>query len=227
MTNVLVTGAGRGIGLEFARRFAAAGAHVHATVRDLGRADALRALGTAVTVHVCDVTSDAHVGALADLLGDTPIDVLINNAGVLHGRNAALDTLEIADLEATLRVNTVAPVRVIKALAGNVARSERRLIVNVSSRMGSIGEASGGNVCAYRTSKAALNMAVKALSFELADRGITAIAVHPGWVQTDMGGPSAALTVAESVAGLMAVIDRVGIGDTGSFINYDGSPIPW
>ena len=132
----------------------------------------------------------------------------------------------VADLEETLRVNTVAPVRVMRALAGNVARSERKLIVNISSRMGSIGEASGGNY-SYRASKAALNMAVKILANDLKARGVTAIVVHPGWVRTDMGGSSAALSVEQSVKGLMKVIDRVGICDTGSFINHDGSRIPW
>ena len=226
MSNILITGAGRGIGLEFARRFADDGAHVHATVRDLAKADGLRALGASATIHTCDVTSDAHVGALADLLGDTPIDVLVNNAGILRGRNESLDTLDVADLEETLRVNTVAPVRVTQALAGNVARSQRKLIVNISSRMGSISEASGNNY-SYRTSKAALNMAMKILSNDLKGRGVTAIVVHPGWVQTDMGGPSASLTVGQSVDGLMKVIDKVGLRDTGSFINHDGSRIPW
>lgn len=226
MSNILITGAGRGIGLEFARRFAAAGAHIHATVRDLARADALRALGAPVTVHSCDVTSDAHVEALADRLGDTPIDILINNAGILLNRGESFDSLDVADLEETLRVNTVAPVRVMRALAGHVARSERKLIVNISSRMGSISEASGSNY-SYRASKAALNMAVKILSNDLKDRGVTAIVVHPGWVRTDMGGASAALSVEQSVDGLMKVIDKVGIRDTGSFINHDGSRIPW
>ena len=226
MNNVLITGAGRGIGLEFARRFAAAGAHVHATVRDLAKADALRALGASATIHTCDVTSDAHVGALADLLGDTPIDILINNAGILLGRGETFDTLEVADLEETLRVNTVAPVRVMQVLAGNVARSERKLIVNISSRMGSVSEASGGNY-SYRASKAALNMAVKILANDLKSMGVTAIVVHPGWVRTDMGGSSAALSVKESVDGLMKVIDKIGLRDTGCFINYDGSRIPW
>ena len=114
----------------------------------------------------------------------------------------------------------------MQALAGNVARSERKLIVNISSRMGSISEASGGNY-SYRTSKAALNMAVKILANDLKNRGVTAIVVHPGWVRTDMGGPSAALSVKESVDGLMKVIDSVGVRDTGSFINHDGSRIPW
>jgi len=226
MQNVLITGAGRGIGLEFARRFVAAGCHVHATVRDLSKADALRALGDAVTIHTCDVTSTANVEALADLLGDTPIDVLINNAGVLLSRGDSFGNIDLGAFEEVLRVNTVAPVRVAQALAGNVARSDKKLIVNISSRMGSISEG-GAGAYSYRTSKAALNMAMATIAKDLQGQGVTVIVVHPGWVRTDMGGSSASLSVEQSVDGLMNVIDGVGLADTGSFINYDGTSIPW
>lgn len=226
MTTVLITGAGRGIGLEFAKRFVQAGASVHGTVRDPSKAEALAALGNAVTVHQCDVTSDADVAALAESLSATPIDILINNAGVFLGRGDTLSTIDLAAFEETLRVNTIAPVRVVRDLAGHVAKSDRKLIVNISSRMGSIGDG-GSGAYAYRTSKAALNMAMATMARDLAADGVTVILVHPGWVQTDMGGSSAAITVQQSVDGLMNVIDRARPSDNGAFYNYDGSAIEW
>ncbi|MCY4238078.1 MAG: SDR family oxidoreductase [Rhodospirillaceae bacterium] len=226
MTNVLITGAGRGIGLELARRFLAAGARVNATVRDMAKADSLRSLGNMVTINVCDVTSDADVSALAEGLADKPIDVLINNAGILLNRGEAFGNIDLEAFEEVLRVNTIAPIRVAQAFADNVAASSKKLIVNVSSRMGSIGE---GGVAAYsyRASKAALNMAMTTIAKDLEGQGVTVIVVHPGWVRTDMGGSSASLSVEESVDGLMHVIDSVSMVDTGSFFNYDGTSIQW
>ncbi|MCY4310470.1 MAG: SDR family oxidoreductase [Rhodospirillaceae bacterium] len=226
MTNVLITGAGRGIGLELARRFLAAGARVNATVRDMAKADSLRSLGNRVTINVCDVTSDADVSALAEGLADKPIDVLINNAGILLNRGEAFGNIDLEAFEEVLRVNTIAPIRVAQAFADNVAASSKKLIVNVSSRMGSIGE---GGVAAYsyRASKAALNMAMTTIAKDLEGQGVTVIVVHPGWVRTDMGGSSASLSVEESVDGLMHVIDSVSMVDTGSFFNYDGTSIQW
>jgi len=226
MTTVLITGAGRGIGLEFAKRFVETGASVHGTVRDTTKAGALTALGDSVTVHQCDVTSDADVSALASSLSDTPIDILINNAGVFLGRGDTVSTIDLAALEETLRVNTIAPVRVVRDLAGQVAKSNRKLIVNVSSRMGSISEG-GAGAYSYRTSKAALNMAMSTMARDLAGDGVTVIQVHPGWVQTDMGGATAAIAVQESVDGLMNVIDRAVPSDNGAFYNFDGSSIDW
>lgn len=226
MKNVLITGAGRGLGLEFTRRFVGAGAHVHATVRDLSKADDLRAFGDAVTIHTCDVTSQAHVDALSDLLGDTPIDVLINNAGILLNRGDAFGGIDLSVFEKVMSVNTIAPIRVAQAFADNVARSDRKLIVNISSRMGSISEG-GSGAYSYRTSKAALNMAMVTIAKDLEGQGVTVIVVHPGWVRTDMGGPSAAISPEESVDGLLQVIGSVDVSQTGRFFNYDGSGIPW
>ncbi len=226
MTNVLITGAGRGIGLEFARRFVADGAQVNATVRDMAKADSLRSLGNMVTINVCDVTSDADVSALAEGFADKPIDILINNAGILLNRGEAFGNIDLEAFEEVLRVNTIAPIRVAQAFADNVAASSKKLIVNVSSRMGSIGE---GGVAAYsyRASKAAMNMAMTTIAKDLEGQGVTVVVVHPGWVRTDMGGSSASLSVEESVDGLMHVIDSVSMVDTGSFFNYDGTSIPW
>ena len=225
MQNVLITGAGRGLGLEFARRFAAAGAHVHATVRDLANADDLRALGDSVTIHTCDVRSHAHVEALADLLGDTPLDVLVNNAGILLNRGDIFGSIDLDVFEEVLRVNTISPIRVAQALAHNVAASEKRLIVNISSRMGSISEG-GSGAYSYRTSKAALNMAMTTIARDLKAQGVTVIVVHPGWVRTDMGGSSAPRSVGKGAASIVWAAEIDADGPTGGFFR-DGKPIAW
>ncbi|MDH3474704.1 MAG: SDR family oxidoreductase, partial [Rhodospirillales bacterium] len=159
-------------------------------------------------------------------MADLAVDLLINNAGVYGPRD---DTKKVAfdRWGEVFEVNTIAPLRVAQRFLEQVARSERKLIVNISSRMGSIGDNTGGGEYIYRSSKAALNMVVKSLSVDLAGRGVTVVAFHPGWVQTDMGGPSAVITPEESVAGMRAVIEGLTPADTGRFLNYDGSEIPW
>jgi NAD(P)-dependent dehydrogenase (short-subunit alcohol dehydrogenase family) len=226
MPNVLITGANRGIGLEFARSFAADGWSVHACCRQPDKAAALKALAGEVAVHRLDVTDGLQVAGLARELADRPIDLLLNNAGI-YGPRTGFGETDYDEWAPVFRVNTMAPLRMAERFVAQVARSERRLIANVSSRMGSIGDNSRGGSYIYRSSKAALNMVVKSLSADLAGRGIAVVAFHPGWVQTDMGGPEAAITAAESVAGMRAVIERLGPADNGKFFNYDGSEIPW
>jgi NAD(P)-dependent dehydrogenase (short-subunit alcohol dehydrogenase family) len=121
----------------------------------------------------------------------------------------------------------MAPLRLAERFVEQVAQSERKLIVNISSNLGSIAENSSGGRYVYRSSKAALNMVAKSLSIDLADRGISVVMFHPGWVQTDMGGPKAAVTADESVAGMRAVIERLTSADSGRFFTYDGTEIPW
>jgi NAD(P)-dependent dehydrogenase (short-subunit alcohol dehydrogenase family) len=226
MPSVLITGANRGIGLEFARSFAADGWSVHACCRQPDKAAALKALAGEVAVHRLDVTDGLQVAGLARELADQPIDLLLNNAGIYGPRTGFAQT-DYDEWAPVFRVNTMAPLRMAERFVAQVARSERRLIVNISSKMGSIGDNSRGGSYIYRSSKAALNMVAKSLSVDLAGRGIAVVAFHPGWVQTDMGGPEAALTVAESVAGMRAVIERLGPADNGKFFNYDGGEIPW
>lgn len=231
MSTVLITGANRGLGLEFTRQYAAAGWRVHAACRNPATADALNGVASessgAVTVHSLDVTDGGRIAAVADALRDEPVDVLINNAGVYGERGGSFGDIDYASWEDTLRTNVLGPMRVAEAFVGQVVRGERRVIACISSTMGSIAENSSGGSYVYRSSKAALNAVVKSLALDLADRGIAVVAFHPGWVATDMGGAKASLSPAESVGALRTQIDRLTPADTGRFLNYDGSEIPW
>jgi NAD(P)-dependent dehydrogenase (short-subunit alcohol dehydrogenase family) len=226
MPTLLVTGANRGLGLEFARSYAADGWTVHAAVRDPAKAGALKGLKGKIEVHAAEVTDGKSVAALAKALGKTPIDLLINNAGVYLDRNSNLGGLDFGAWEETFRVNTLAPIRVAEALVGNVAASQKKVMAFITSRMGSIAE-NGGASYAYRASKAALNMAVSCLALDLKGKGVTCLLLHPGWVQTDMGGSSAAVSIPDSIKGMRKVIDKAGTAETGKFFNFEGAGVAW
>lgn len=220
MPTVLITGASRGIGREFARRYAADGWRVVATCREPSASD----LGGAV--YPLDVEDPASVAALRAELEGEPIDLLINNAGVFGPRGVTVGSIDFEAWDAVLRTNVLGAIRVAEAFAPNVAASQRRTMAFLSSRMGSIADSGGGEYI-YRSSKAALNMAVRSLSVDLSGKGVICLLFHPGWVRTDMGGPSAAIDAAASVAGMRAVIDRATTADTGRFFSYDGTDLPW
>ena len=223
-TTVLVTGANRGIGLEYARQFAAKGYEVIGTVRD--PADAKELSAVADRVELLDVVDATSVAALARRLNGLPVDVLVNNAGMLGRVDVSVDKVDFAMMEQTLAVNTLGPLRVTQALLPNLRAGRRRVVVNMSSDLGSI-ELSDGRWYAYRASKAALNQVTRTLSAELAPEGFVCVVLHPGWVRTDMGGPSATYSAHESVAGLVAVIEKLGPADNGRFYDFKGTPIPW
>jgi NAD(P)-dependent dehydrogenase (short-subunit alcohol dehydrogenase family) len=177
-------------------------------------------------VHALDVIDEYQLAALARSLSDEAIDVLINNAGVggfedSYGNTPTTDWLE------TLRVNAIAPLHVAEQLIPHLERGQRRLIVNITSKMGSIADNSSGGSYAYRTSKAALNMVAKSMAQDLATKRIIVVLFHPGWVRTDMGGPQALLPPKASVAGMRAKIATLTAADSGKFFNYDGKPLPW
>ncbi len=230
MPSVLITGANRGIGLAFARSFAADGWRVRACCRDPDRAEDLAALSAdragAVTLHRLDVTDGPGIASLSRELADKAIDVLVNNAGVM-GPRTGFGEMDYDGWLPVFETNTLAPMRMAEGFVEQVAKSGRKLIVNISSIMGSIAENTGGGAIIYRSSKAALNMVAKSLSVELAPRGITVIVFHPGWVGTDMGGPDAAVTPGESVEGMRTVIARVTPNDSGRFFKFDGHEIQW
>ncbi|MFT6579749.1 MAG: NAD(P)-dependent dehydrogenase (short-subunit alcohol dehydrogenase family) [Alphaproteobacteria bacterium] len=221
MPTVLITGANRGLGREFARQFRALDWRVIATCRDPAGS------GLQGDVHALDVTDGASVQALAKSLAGEPIDLLLNNAGIYGPRDSDFGNIDFDAWDEVMRVNTLAPLRVAEALADNVLRSERKQMVFISSMMGSLAQTSGGDGFIYRSSKAGLNMAVKILSNHLKPRGATCVMFHPGWVRTDMGGPSAAIDPVVSVSGMMNVIKRLKPEDSGRFINYDGFDFPW
>jgi NAD(P)-dependent dehydrogenase (short-subunit alcohol dehydrogenase family) len=221
MPCVLITGAGRGIGLELARQYAGAGWRVIATIRDPAQGRALPGSET----HLLDVTDAPAVKRLAVELRGTPIDVLLCNAGI-GSPGDVVGALDAEKFTRVLQVNTIAPLALAEAFVDHVAASEMKLMVMVSNRMGSIAQASGGRY-AYRASKAALNMVVKALSSDLAPRAIRVIALHPGWVRTDMGTSAAQLSPEESVSGLRRVIAGLKAGDSGRFLTHEGVELPW
>lgn len=226
MPTVLVTGANRGIGLEFVKSFVADGWRVHACARNIEKAKEVRALDGDVVFHKLDVTNGLKVASLARTLAEETIDVLINNAGV-YGPRTGFGETDYEEWAAVLQVNTLAPLRMVERFVGLVERSERKTVVNISSRMGSISQNTSGGSYIYRSSKAALNMVTKTLANDLAGRGLTVISFHPGWVQTDMGGDGASIPPAESVRGMRKVIDGLSPADNGKFFNYDGALLEW
>ncbi len=232
MAAILVTGSNRGLGLEWAGQYAAAGWRVYATCRHPEEADALWRLSTAhrnLSVHRLDVTHEEEIAALAGELAGEPIDILLNNAGVYLEKflDEPLDNIDYDSWEETFRVNTLGPMRVSAAFTEHVARSQHRLVVVITSHMGSIAEISTSGSYAYRSSKAALNAAMTGLSLALQPRGIGVLLLHPGWVQTRMGGPGATLTTHTSVSGMRKLVENFRLADTGHFYRFDGSTIPW
>lgn len=219
-----VTGANRGIGLELVRKLIAKGATVIATVRE--RAAGLELVETGARVLELDVTDPNSIDALASKLGDTPIDVLINNAGV-SSTSKLLTDCRAPELARVFCVNATGPVLVAGALLPLLRRGGRRLIVNISSQLASIQNNNGGSSYGYRASKAALNMLTVSMANELRPEGFTCICMHPGWVKTRMGGDQAPMSVEQSARCILDQCDRFTPADSGSFRNYDGSTLPW
>jgi NAD(P)-dependent dehydrogenase (short-subunit alcohol dehydrogenase family) len=239
MPTVLITGANRGLGLEFARQYAADGWRVIACARRPAEAAELNELaldsGARVTVHAADVGEHAQLEALAQELHGTPIDVLINNAGVMGRESFAEKGLatqsfgqsDYEDWQRTFRINVLGPMKMAEAFVDNVAASEQKKIVTLTSIVGSIGQSSFGGLYAYRSSKSAANSVMKAMAMDLKRRGIVALPVHPGWVRTDIGGPRGELDVVTSVTGLRKVIAGLTPADAGRFLQWDGRELPW
>jgi NAD(P)-dependent dehydrogenase (short-subunit alcohol dehydrogenase family) len=227
MPSVLITGANRGLGLEFARQYARDGYRVFATTRKSEPALALlQKQHDKLSVHTLEVTDAGSVRALATELAREPIDVLINNAGTMGPKAQSLGKLDYEGMLETLQINTIAPLRIAEAFVDNVARSERKLMVAITSGMGSISDSSGGSY-AYRASKAALNMSFHNLGLDLKSRGVIAIVINPGWVQTDMGGKQAPTKVEDSISAMRKVFDGLTLADAGSFKNYRGNEYAW
>lgn len=224
---VLITGASRGLGLEFARQYAADGWRVIATCRAPKQARALATLPGDIKVRPLDVTDATAVRGLARKLKSEAIDVLINNAGIYGPRDAAFGKVDFEAWQEAFRINVMAPMLISEILAEHVARSKKRSIVTITSRMGSIALTDSGGGYIYRSSKAAANMVMKGLAATLEPRGIVVALIHPGWVRTDMGGAGAHLSPEESVSAMRRVIEGLGPKDSGRFFNYDGSELPW
>ena len=229
MATIVITGANRGIGLHLARLHAERGDHVIAGCRRPEAARPLAELAARTDLQTVrlDVTMADHVGELRRALGDRPLDMLINNAGVIGpDRQSAFD-MDFRGWLRTLEVNTLGPLRVTQALLPNLRRIRNSRIVTLSSRMAALTEAGGSDRIAYRSSKTALNRAMQALAADLADSGTIVVLLHPGWVGTDMGGPRAPLTPQQSATRLVAIMDALSPADSGRFIDIDGNDAPW
>ncbi len=221
---VVVTGANRGLGLEFAKQFMEAGAHVVGTARNPEAAMALVATGARVLT--LDVTDDESVAEFTKEVGDGPVHLLINNAGT-SGRSLSETTSPHERIRRVMDVNTLGPVRVTTALLPNLKAAKSGIVVNVSSRLGSLAENTSGSFNGYRESKAALNMYSRSLAAEQRENGLIVIPVSPGWVRTDMGGPDATLSPEESISGLRKVIEGLKPEQSGLFLNHDGAVLDW
>lgn len=226
MPTVLITGASRGIGLEFARQYADDGWRVLACCRKPAATEELKTMDGHVELFTLDVTDEIGVRGLAREL-DHSIDVVINNAGIYGPRGAVAGEIDDADWDQVMRTNVYAPLRVAAAFRPHLQRGAGKKLVNISSRMGSIGDNTSGGNYPYRSSKAALNQVMKSIAVEWQADGICVLLFHPGWVQTDMGGSEAQVTPEDSVAGMRRQIAAAGARDTGRFLGYDGTEIPW
>ncbi|MFO0834240.1 MAG: SDR family oxidoreductase [Phycisphaerales bacterium] len=223
-TTSLVTGATRGIGLEFARQLSERGDVVLATARDPKNAGELTSFR--LSIGGLDVSDPISIEGLTEALAGRPIDVLINNAGV-GSPTKSINDCTADELQRVFMINSVAPILVAKAVLPSLRLGKRKLIVNISSQLASITNNTGGSSYAYRASKAALNQLNKSLANELGPEGFTCVVVHPGWVRTDMGGPSAPILPPDSVKMLLKLIDGLTPADNGKFFNNDGTVLPW
>lgn len=225
---ILITGANRGIGLEYVKQYAASGCQVYATVRDPAKATALQQLATQyanVQVLALDVATVAAIRDLAGQLSAITVDILISNAGT-YPESTFGKTDPQAWLEA-FQVNTLTTYYLAEAFLPQLRRASQAKLIAMTSKMGSIEDNGSGGEYIYRSSKTALNMVVKSLALDLREFNIAVAALHPGWVRTDMGGPNGLIDTATSVRGLRQVIEHLTCGQSGQFIAYDGKSIPW
>lgn len=231
MSTVMITGASRGLGLEFCRQYSILGWNVIACCRVPDRATELNKLAVdnpKIRVYEMDVLDRNHIETLSSGLDDLTIDVLIANAGVYGDkRGHEFGNLDYEDWIKTLETNVLGVVKVAEAFLSNLRRSPSPRFAVLSSQMGSISDNSSGGSLLYRSSKAALNAVMKSLSIDLHHDNIGVLVFHPGWVKTDMGGPQALIDAETSVTGMINQISDFNMMNTGQFITYDGSQLPW
>ncbi|MGZ9720488.1 SDR family oxidoreductase [Rhizobium miluonense] len=221
---VLVTGASRGLGKALAELYAGDGWRVLACARQQ-----LPGAAASMLPYPLDVSDAVSIETLGKILEGTAIDIVINNAAV-RGDTGGLMSLRADDFMEVMRINALAPLLVAQALKPNLLAGRRKLLVNISSRAGSLAEGTlddDDGDYAYRCSKAALNMATVKLAQDFQREGIAVISLHPGWIRTDMGGPDAVVDIAQSAQGLKGLIDTATMADSGSFRAYDGRTVSW
>ena len=231
MKNILITGANRGIGFEFVKQLTAEEHHIIATCREPSTAGELNAWcqkHPQVTVHQLDVTNDESIQALASELAGQPIDWLINNAGISGNSGVTVGNIERDNFLNVFDTNCLSPLKVSELFLPQLNLSTEKLIICVSSRMGSISDNQRGKSYAYRSSKAALNCAMHSFAIDVADLGIQVLLLHPGWVQTNMGGNDAELTTEESVERMLGVIEKNKTNNhADALLSHNGEVIEW
>ena len=223
MKTVIITGANRGIGLELTKQFLRQNSKVHATYREEFE-NLSKIENDNLILHKVDVRNADEIDELVSSVNGG-VDVLINNAGIADGRWQSIAQIDMAQALEVINVNSIAPVRVTQKFQNKMKQGST--IVMMSSLMGSISDCHSGRSYAYRASKTALNMFSIAMKNELLDQDISILIIHPGWVETDMGGPNAPLSVSESVKGIIQRIEEQNIGQSGRYVQYDGTPIEW
>jgi len=220
---ILITGANRGIGLEFTKQYAADGWQVLSCCRKPQSASELQALANQyqnIQIYTLDVADFAQIDALALELNSQKIDVLLNNAGVYPSGSSA--DLDDAVWALSFKINSMAPLKMAQAFVAHIAASELKKIATLSSKMGSLEDNTSGGSYIYRSSKTAVNMVMKSLALDVKELGMSVLTLHPGWVQTDMGGPNGLINTTTSVKGMVKVIENLSLANTGKFIAYDG-----
>jgi NAD(P)-dependent dehydrogenase (short-subunit alcohol dehydrogenase family) len=229
---IVITGANRGLGLEFVRQWLLRGERVFALERSRQPSASLEALRREhpdLQLGTCDVSSDDDVANAVREVEQAfgAVDLLVNNAGTYGARSKAMDDVDLDEMKTVFEVNAVGPLRVTRAFMPLVRRGADPAVVHVTSLMGSIADNSSGGSWAYRTSKAALNMINRNIAHDLNDDKIPSVAIHPGWVRTDMGSDAAPLSAEESVSAMIATIDSISREQSGKMVDRAGEPIPW
>ena len=230
MATVLITGTNRGIGLEFAKQFIARGDTLLATCRDIASAtelDRLKVNNEKLQIFELDVSSQESMESLPEKLEGQAIDIFINNAGVYGPRDSEFGNVSTGEWAKVFQINAKAPMILTQLLIDNLHDGSEKKLIYISSKMGSIDDNKGGGSYVYRSSKAALNAVAKSIAVDLGNSGYSVAVLHPGWVQTDMGGPNALIDAGTSVSNMINVIDNLNTQNSGSFFNYDGVIIPW
>ncbi len=228
---ILVTGANRGLGLGLVKKFLRNNEKVICTTRNISKSKELILCKEKYNdnLEICelDLLDKDSPNILSNFLGDETIDLFINNAGVIGHSAQHFKSVSLNHWLEVLKVNLIAPLLITQSIIKNIEKSSERKIYFISSKVGSIEDNKSGGMYIYRSSKTALNQVVKSLSIDLKPLGISVISLHPGWVRTEMGGPNALISVEESVNGMVDVISNTSIINSGQFINYDGTRLPW
>lgn len=232
MTHILITGSNRGLGLEFVRQYAMEeNNHIHACCRRPSEAKDLQKLAQdfpdRITIHELDVANHQQIESLATKLQNTPIDILLLNAGIYLDKGLGFGHIDYEKWTTMFQVNTMAPMKMTETFYPHLKNSTDKKVVIITSKMGSIDDNTSGGSYLYRSSKTAVNSVARSLSHDLRADNITVLVLHPGWVVTDMGGPHALIQSDESIQGMKKIIAEANLKVTGQFFAYDGSPIPW